>query len=117
MTYPTTAQLQELRDQLGEAQGVNVFGPDEGAAWQTERENGIGFRGAAQGLVPDLSWSMQRWIGEMRERVYGRTMGPSLREVDELERTLGMTLDEWPELPQPTWPTRGVLAETLDRAD
>lgn len=109
MTYPTSAQLQELRDAFAEAEGINVFGPEEGGAWDTERTMGIGYRGAVHGIVPDLSWSMSRWIGEMRERVYPGLSGSA---VDELERTYGIpyawraTLDQWPELPQPRWAVR-----------
>lgn len=42
--YPSTQQLQELRDQLAEANGINVFGPEAGGAWQMERRHGIGYR-------------------------------------------------------------------------
>lgn len=44
MTYPTSQQLQELRDSFAAANGVEVFGPEEGGAWDMERQCGIGYR-------------------------------------------------------------------------
>lgn len=97
MKYPDANDLQQLRDAFAEAEGIMVFGPDEGGAWETERTMGIGYRG----------WlNHARGIEPARERSYPGLSGTA---VDELERTFGMpyawrmSLDQWPELPQPTW--------------
>lgn len=92
------AELQAMREAFAEAEGIEVFGPDDGGAWQTERAMGIGARGWTPGV--------QGRIDVARERAYP---GFGWAPVDELERTYGIPyawrvgLDQWPELPQPTW--------------
>lgn len=104
---PTSKQLQELRDAFAEAEGINVFPPEDGGAWATERELGIVPRGVAPYPIGLMD--------ESRGRAYP---GLSDAEADTLEKLYGipfawrMTLDQWPELPQPTW--GGFTAEALE---
>lgn len=119
MSYPTSQQLAELRAAFAEAEGVQVVHPTDGGAFQSEREMGIGWRQPHRG---ELSWNGFATAGLMRQRtaeLRGRAYpGLSGSAVDELERTYGipyawrMTLDQWPELPQPTW--GGFTAEALE---
>lgn len=105
----TSQQLQELRDAFAEAEGINVFGPEDGGAWQTERAMGIGYRVLNDWPLLDsrpVTVNASAEMGELRERAYPGLSGTA---VDELERTFGipyswrMHLDQWPELPQPSW--------------
>lgn len=103
MKYPTSKQLQRMRDAFSDANGIEVFGPEDGGAWQGEREVGIGLRASqleTYRLIDD-----RRGLATLR----ASWAGVSDYEVLDVERQFGVPftwklgLDQWPELPQARW--------------